>query len=65
VIDVGINRLPDGKLVGDVDFAGAAAKASFGPMTVSMLLINTITSCERWLAHLSVPGSRERQAQAR
>jgi len=59
VIDVGINRLPDGKLVGDVDFAGVAAKASYitpvpggvGPMTVSMLLINTITSCERWLQH--------------
>jgi len=57
VIDVGINRLPDGRLAGDVDFAGVAAKASYitpvpggvGPMTVSMLLINTITSCERWL----------------
>ena len=44
VIDVGINRLPDGKLVGDVDFAGVAAKASHitpvpggvGPMTVSI-----------------------------
>ena len=72
VIDVGINRLPDGKLVGDVDFAGVAAKASYitpvpggvGPMTVSMLLINTITSCERWLQHLSIPGARERLAQA-
>ncbi len=56
VIDVGINRLPDGKLVGDVDFEGVAAKASHitpvpggvGPMTVSMLLVNTIGSCERW-----------------
>jgi methylenetetrahydrofolate dehydrogenase (NADP+)/methenyltetrahydrofolate cyclohydrolase len=56
VIDVGINRLPDGRLVGDVDFDGVAAKASFitpvpggvGPMTVSMLLVNTIGSCERW-----------------
>ena len=72
VIDVGINRLPDGKLVGDVDFAGVAAKASYitpvpggiGPMTVSMLLINTITSCERWLQHLSIAGARERLAQA-
>jgi methylenetetrahydrofolate dehydrogenase (NADP+)/methenyltetrahydrofolate cyclohydrolase len=71
VIDVGINRLPDGRLVGDVDFAGVAAKASYitpvpggvGPMTVSMLLINTITSCERWLRHLSIPGARERLAQ--
>jgi methylenetetrahydrofolate dehydrogenase (NADP+)/methenyltetrahydrofolate cyclohydrolase len=67
VIDVGINRLADGRLVGDVDFAGVAAKASYitpvpggvGPMTVSMLLINTITSCERWLQHLSIPAAKE------
>ncbi len=56
VIDVGINRLKDGTLVGDVDYQGVAAKASHitpvpggvGPMTVSMLLVNTIASCERW-----------------
>jgi methylenetetrahydrofolate dehydrogenase (NADP+) / methenyltetrahydrofolate cyclohydrolase len=56
VIDVGITRLENGKLVGDVDFEGVAAKASYitpvpggvGPMTVSMLLVNTISSCERW-----------------
>jgi methylenetetrahydrofolate dehydrogenase (NADP+)/methenyltetrahydrofolate cyclohydrolase len=67
VIDVGINRLADGRLVGDVDFAGVAAKASYitpvpggvGPMTVSMLLINTVTSCERWLRHLSIPVAKE------
>jgi len=67
VIDVGINRLKDGRLVGDVDFAGVAAKASYitpvpggvGPMTVSMLLINTVTSCERWLRHLSIPVVKE------
>lgn len=55
VIDVGINRLPDGRLVGDVDFAGVAEKASritpvpggVGPMTVTMLLVNTIASAER------------------
>jgi methylenetetrahydrofolate dehydrogenase (NADP+)/methenyltetrahydrofolate cyclohydrolase len=55
VIDVGINRLPNGRLVGDVDYEGVAAKASYitpvpggvGPMTVSMLLVNTISSCER------------------
>lgn len=55
VIDVGINRLPDGRLVGDVDFAGLIDKASYitpvpggvGPMTVSMLLFNTIASAER------------------
>lgn len=55
VIDVGINRLPDGRIVGDVDFEGVAEKASFitpvpggvGPMTVTMLLMNTLSSAER------------------
>jgi methylenetetrahydrofolate dehydrogenase (NADP+) / methenyltetrahydrofolate cyclohydrolase len=55
VIDVGINRLPDGRLVGDVDFEGVRQKASYitpvpggvGPMTVTMLLANTIASAER------------------
>jgi methylenetetrahydrofolate dehydrogenase (NADP+)/methenyltetrahydrofolate cyclohydrolase len=55
VIDVGINRLSNGKLVGDVDFPGVAEKASFitpvpggvGPMTVTMLLTNTVASAER------------------
>jgi len=55
VIDVGINRLPDGKIVGDVDFEGVRHKASYitpvpggvGPMTVTMLLFNTITSAAR------------------
>jgi methylenetetrahydrofolate dehydrogenase (NADP+)/methenyltetrahydrofolate cyclohydrolase len=50
VIDVGINRLDDGTLTGDVDFEGAKARASFitpvpggvGPMTIAMLLSNTI-----------------------
>ncbi len=54
VIDVGINRL-DGKLVGDVDYEGAAEKASFltpvpggvGPMTIAMLLSNTVEAAER------------------
>ena len=72
VIDVGINRLPDGRLVGDVDFAGVAAKASYitpvpggvGPMTVSMLLINTVTSCERRLQHLTISDAQQRLAQA-
>jgi methylenetetrahydrofolate dehydrogenase (NADP+)/methenyltetrahydrofolate cyclohydrolase len=58
VIDVGINRLPDGRLVGDVDFAGVSQKASLitpvpggvGPMTITMLLANTISSAERRLA---------------
>ncbi len=55
VIDVGINRLPNGRLVGDVDFEGVRQKASYitpvpggvGPMTVTMLLVNTIASAER------------------
>ena len=55
VIDVGINRLPDGKLVGDVDFEAVAPVAAritpvpggVGPMTIAMLLANTIRSAER------------------
>jgi methylenetetrahydrofolate dehydrogenase (NADP+) / methenyltetrahydrofolate cyclohydrolase len=55
VIDVGINRLPSGKLVGDIDFEGIREKASLitpvpggvGPMTVTMLLVNTIASATR------------------
>jgi methylenetetrahydrofolate dehydrogenase (NADP+)/methenyltetrahydrofolate cyclohydrolase len=56
VIDVGINRLEDGRFVGDVDFDGVRQKASYitpvpggvGPMTVTMLLVNTIASAERF-----------------
>jgi methylenetetrahydrofolate dehydrogenase (NADP+)/methenyltetrahydrofolate cyclohydrolase len=52
VVDVGINRLPDGSLVGDVDFEGVRRKASYitpvpggvGPMTVTMLVNNTIVA---------------------
>jgi methylenetetrahydrofolate dehydrogenase (NADP+)/methenyltetrahydrofolate cyclohydrolase len=54
VIDVGINRLPDGRIVGDVDFDGVKKKASWitpvpggvGPMTVTMLIENTLRSAE-------------------
>ena len=50
VIDVGMNRLPSGKLVGDVEYAPAAERASWitpvpggvGPMTVAMLMNNTL-----------------------
>lgn len=57
VIDVGINRLPDGKLTGDVDFEGAREVAGWitpvpggvGPMTIAMLLQNTITATRRHL----------------
>jgi len=55
VIDVGINRLPDGKLAGDVDFAAVSQVASMitpvpggvGPMTIAMLLANTVKSAEQ------------------
>jgi methylenetetrahydrofolate dehydrogenase (NADP+)/methenyltetrahydrofolate cyclohydrolase len=55
VIDVGINRLPDGKLAGDVDFAAVSGIASMitpvpggvGPMTIAMLLANTVKSAEQ------------------
>ena len=55
VIDVGVNRLPDGKLCGDVDFAGVAQKAAqitpvpggVGPMTIAMLMHNTVNSARR------------------
>jgi methylenetetrahydrofolate dehydrogenase (NADP+)/methenyltetrahydrofolate cyclohydrolase len=55
VIDVGVNRLPDGKLAGDVDFESASQVASritpvpggVGPMTIAMLLANTVKSAER------------------
>lgn len=54
VIDVGINRLEDGKVVGDVDFYSVAPKASritpvpggVGPMTVAALLENTLWACK-------------------
>ena len=50
VIDVGINRLPDGSIVGDVEFGSAAERAGFitpvpggvGPMTIAMLIRNTL-----------------------
>jgi len=56
VIDVGINRLESGKLVGDVDFDVAKEKASFitpvpggvGPMTVASLIENTLIACEEF-----------------
>ena len=54
VIDVGINRLSDGKLVGDVDYTGAYDVASYitpvpggvGPMTITTLLKNTISAAK-------------------
>jgi methylenetetrahydrofolate dehydrogenase (NADP+)/methenyltetrahydrofolate cyclohydrolase len=57
VVDVGINRLADGRIVGDVHFASVAAVAGHltpvpggvGPMTVAMLIANTVTAAERAL----------------
>lgn len=54
VIDVGINRLEDGTLCGDVDFEGAKQRAAFltpvpggvGPMTIAMLLANTLAAAK-------------------
>lgn len=56
VIDIGINRTEDGKLIGDVDFAAAKEKAAWitpvpggvGPMTVATLLQNTIDAAENF-----------------
>ena len=63
VIDVGINRMPDGKLVGDVEFEVARERASYitpvpggvGPMTVAMLMKNTLESA---LQRVQVPARK-------
>ncbi|MFE8645410.1 bifunctional methylenetetrahydrofolate dehydrogenase/methenyltetrahydrofolate cyclohydrolase FolD [Sphingomonas sp. NCPPB 2930] len=55
VIDVGMNRTEEGKLCGDVDFAGVSEVAGWitpvpggvGPMTITMLLVNTLEAAER------------------
>jgi methylenetetrahydrofolate dehydrogenase (NADP+)/methenyltetrahydrofolate cyclohydrolase len=55
VIDVGMNRNDEGKLCGDVDFAGVSRVAGYitpvpggvGPMTITMLLVNTMEAAER------------------
>lgn len=56
VIDVGINRTEDGKLVGDVDFESVSKKASYitpvpggvGPMTIAMLMTNLVKAAKNW-----------------
>ena len=58
VTDVGINRLPDGKLCGDVDFEEAKERASAitpvpggaGPMTIAMLIQNTLNACKTFVS---------------
>jgi len=55
VVDIGINVLPDGRTVGDVDFEGASKKASLitpvpggvGPVTIAIVLKNTVISAKR------------------
>jgi methylenetetrahydrofolate dehydrogenase (NADP+) / methenyltetrahydrofolate cyclohydrolase len=55
VVDVGVNRLPDGKLAGDVDFASVSPRVraitpvpgGVGPMTVAMLMRNTLAAARR------------------
>lgn len=62
VLDVGINRMPSGELVGDVDYETAKPRSSaitpvpkgVGPMTVAMLMLNTLLSCE----HAATESSR-------
>ncbi|MXS84498.1 bifunctional methylenetetrahydrofolate dehydrogenase/methenyltetrahydrofolate cyclohydrolase FolD [Nitrosomonas sp. HPC101] len=62
VIDVGINRLANGQLCGDVEFSGAKEKAGYitpvpggvGPMTITMLMNNTIEAAERAKAKAQV-----------
>jgi methylenetetrahydrofolate dehydrogenase (NADP+)/methenyltetrahydrofolate cyclohydrolase len=54
VIDIGINRIEDGSLVGDVDFENVSSKCTYitpvpggvGPMTIAMLLSNTLKSAK-------------------
>ncbi|MCU0804073.1 MAG: bifunctional methylenetetrahydrofolate dehydrogenase/methenyltetrahydrofolate cyclohydrolase FolD [Burkholderiales bacterium] len=68
VIDVGINRLPDGKLAGDVDTRSVMGVASrvtpvpggVGPMTVTMLVVNAVLAAERACADEAKTEDRER-----
>lgn len=65
VVDVGINRLPDGKLCGDADYESCAAVASritpvpggVGPMTITMLLANTIEAATRRAIAVDLPST--------
>ncbi|MDO9131471.1 MAG: bifunctional methylenetetrahydrofolate dehydrogenase/methenyltetrahydrofolate cyclohydrolase, partial [Hydrogenophaga sp.] len=58
VLDVGMNRNDEGKLSGDVDFEGVKEVAGYvtpvpggvGPMTITMLMVNTLESAERLVA---------------
>jgi methylenetetrahydrofolate dehydrogenase (NADP+)/methenyltetrahydrofolate cyclohydrolase len=58
VVDVGVNRLSNGTFVGDVDFGPVSQKAGWispvpggvGPMTITMLLYNTVEAAKRFAA---------------
>jgi methylenetetrahydrofolate dehydrogenase (NADP+)/methenyltetrahydrofolate cyclohydrolase len=60
VLDVGMNRNDEGKLCGDVDFEGVKQVARYitpvpggvGPMTITMLLVNTLESAQRALSEM-------------
>jgi methylenetetrahydrofolate dehydrogenase (NADP+) / methenyltetrahydrofolate cyclohydrolase len=66
VIDVGMNRNDAGKLCGDVDFAGVKDVAGWitpvpggvGPMTVTMLLVNTVEAAERLVTARTLESAR-------
>jgi methylenetetrahydrofolate dehydrogenase (NADP+)/methenyltetrahydrofolate cyclohydrolase len=66
VIDVGINRAPDGRLVGDVDFGAVQERAGYitpvpggvGPMTIAMLIANTVRAAERQVGARWAAGQR-------
>jgi methylenetetrahydrofolate dehydrogenase (NADP+)/methenyltetrahydrofolate cyclohydrolase len=65
VIDVGVNRVGENKLVGDVEFDAASKRASaitpvpggVGPMTITMLLFNTVEAAKRTAGSDSGTGS--------
>ncbi|MES1158192.1 MAG: bifunctional methylenetetrahydrofolate dehydrogenase/methenyltetrahydrofolate cyclohydrolase FolD [Haliangium ochraceum] len=69
IIDVGMNRTDDGKLVGDVEFAAAAARAraitpvpgGVGPMTIAMLLGNTLASAVRHAGQAAARAALEQE----
>ena len=68
VIDVGINRLPDQRLVGDVDFSSVIERAGYitpvpggvGPMTITMLIANTVQAAERSLRSADADARQQR-----
>jgi methylenetetrahydrofolate dehydrogenase (NADP+)/methenyltetrahydrofolate cyclohydrolase len=73
VIDVGINRLPDGRLAGDVDYEKVKERAGWitpvpggvGPVTVAMLIANTVAAAERSTPRTARRSSRRSRLQSR